>query len=682
MSGHPRDTWAAVRLLQAGSKSHHVRPEGFALHNPATGKNATTPAENLAILKPYCTKLYNRDDAPVDWSILDEIPQRPCLDILGLPPTLDDMMSVIPEMANNKAPGASGLPAEAIKALPECALKMLHCMISNFWTGDTKRYEEWKNATLRLLYKGKGDVHQPTNYRGIVLQDIFARVTSLLLTKRLVALLETCGIEEQFGSQPGRGTIDALYCLRAALHLRREHRLESHVLFVDLIKAFDTANHELLFSLLEKYGAPAPLVDAVRRLHEEFGLDLNLDNRNTCNIAYTVGVRQGDNMAPVLFLFIMQAMMETMVDGWKNNNRPLAKFQHHRTTRSGRAKGRLTTQPAPNKTKGQSFYLPGLLFVDDGAFVFETHEDTQKGAEFIRNHMARFGLLMHVGTKNDDGSLNASKTEAMYFPASPGNYKPKNELPPDLIFGDGILHVHYCREFKYLGCRITPLATDDVETATRIRQALNQIGALRNFFYSSADLRTKRIIFLAIPFSTATYGCESWTLNSDLCRRLTSFFHTAIRRMTRINMYQVKDYHIRNEHLRNKLSVPDPIDTVRRRQFNFLGRLARLPDHRLPRKFLTAWIQKPRHVGRPHLTVNHSFAESLRAILGEDTVEVHGLLQDWIPLAQNQAAWKKLGDSWVLQRMRQTMTAHGLHPLLGYPIYDIYRNRSTYFENL
>jgi hypothetical protein len=83
MAGHPRDAWAAVRLLQLGSKSHHVHPEGLALHNPTTGKNATTPAENLAILKQYCTKLYNRNNAPVDWSIVREKPQRPYLDLLG-----------------------------------------------------------------------------------------------------------------------------------------------------------------------------------------------------------------------------------------------------------------------------------------------------------------------------------------------------------------------------------------------------------------------------------------------------------------------------------------------------------------------------------------------------------------------------------------------------------------------
>jgi len=40
----------------------------------------------------------------------------------------------------------------------------------------------------------------------------------------------------------------------------KTHGIDSHVLFVDLIKAFDTVNHDLLFALLGKYGAPPLLV--------------------------------------------------------------------------------------------------------------------------------------------------------------------------------------------------------------------------------------------------------------------------------------------------------------------------------------------------------------------------------------------------------------------------------------
>jgi hypothetical protein len=43
-------------------------------------------------------------------------------------------------------------------------------------------------------------------------------------------------------------------------------------------------------------------------------------------------------------------------------------------------------------------------------FVFKTKSNMIKGAEILRKHMLRFGLLMHYGK---DGKK--SKTEAVYF---------------------------------------------------------------------------------------------------------------------------------------------------------------------------------------------------------------------------------------------------------------------------
>jgi hypothetical protein len=42
--------------------------------------------------------------------------------------------------------------------------------------------------------------------------------------------------------------------------------MESHVLFVELIKAFDTVNHELPFTLLKRFGAPGTLIKPIRKL--------------------------------------------------------------------------------------------------------------------------------------------------------------------------------------------------------------------------------------------------------------------------------------------------------------------------------------------------------------------------------------------------------------------------------
>ena len=99
-------------------------------------------------------------------------------------------------------------------------------------------------------------------------------------------------------------------------HLAKKHNLPSYNGFVDLVKAYDMVNHALLFDILECYGAPPKFVNAVEHIYQDLVVVLKIE-RETVELPQSVGVRQGDNMAPVLFLFLMSAFAETLEIEWK-----------------------------------------------------------------------------------------------------------------------------------------------------------------------------------------------------------------------------------------------------------------------------------------------------------------------------------------------------------------------------
>lgn len=241
--------WRALETIQKGTRAHHREPDALALQNPETKTVATTKAENVKIVKDYCTKLYNCTDATVDPKVLEEISQRPIEQQLGNPPTNEDIHSTIKRMKNNKALGESRVTAEALKAISGDSLTYLTIMVQHFWNKiNNENFEEWNTAVLKLLHKKGTKKAMTKNYRGLALQDMTARLMSLIIAERLNKLIKKNGLHSQFASV---GTANAHFVLRTALQLRREHRLDSHVLFVDLVKAIDTANHELLFELLK-----------------------------------------------------------------------------------------------------------------------------------------------------------------------------------------------------------------------------------------------------------------------------------------------------------------------------------------------------------------------------------------------------------------------------------------------
>jgi hypothetical protein len=124
------------------------------------------------------------------------------------------------------------------------------------------------------------------------------------------AALAISGMEAQMGFHDQRGTINGLFTTFTGLHKRREHVLETWVLFIDLVKAFDTVPREAVFVMLRRFGIPDQLFNVIICLHENAVIKVNIGNVEE-KVENSIGVRQGSCGGPVLFLFIMRAAMET-----------------------------------------------------------------------------------------------------------------------------------------------------------------------------------------------------------------------------------------------------------------------------------------------------------------------------------------------------------------------------------
>ena len=78
-----------------------------------------------------------------------------------------------------------------------------------------------------------------------------------------------------------------------------------------MVKAFDTMNHKIMLQILERYGAQPKLRSAISRMYKDLKMVLKIGEVEE-KMSQTVGVRQGDCMAPVLFLFMVMAFAEIL----------------------------------------------------------------------------------------------------------------------------------------------------------------------------------------------------------------------------------------------------------------------------------------------------------------------------------------------------------------------------------
>ena len=120
----------------------------------------------------------------------------------------------------SKASDSDGLSAEAFKALAsnDEAFQHISHYVVRFFT-DPDLYED-DQGVIRLasIYKGKGCMRDPGNYRGVSIISIAVKIASKIAAKRLGKHFVEVGGDDQH-SQNGGGCADGSFVVKLAAQL-------------------------------------------------------------------------------------------------------------------------------------------------------------------------------------------------------------------------------------------------------------------------------------------------------------------------------------------------------------------------------------------------------------------------------------------------------------------------------
>ena len=170
------------------------------------------------------------------------------------PVTLEFVIKEIDHLCQDKATGEDGISCKILKLSKHVIAQSLTDMINMSLIRGVVPCA-WKRARVVPIFKS-GDISSLSNYRPISILPIVSKIVERAVHKQLSEFLDANNIlhPNQSGFRPMHSTNTILMKLVSQWSLNVDNKLLTGVAFVDLRKAFDTVDHEILISKLTSIG--------------------------------------------------------------------------------------------------------------------------------------------------------------------------------------------------------------------------------------------------------------------------------------------------------------------------------------------------------------------------------------------------------------------------------------------
>ena len=163
--------------------------------------------------------------------------------------------------------------------------------------------EVWSVGLIKPNYKQKGEKDNPENYRPITLVSCIGKLFTGILSNRLYTYAENNEVfsNTQAGFRKGQSTTDYIFILYSLIEMLNFRKKETFYAFIDLKQAFDTVWQDGLRWKLVNCNKDGKCLNLIKGMYSNIKHCLVVNGEQTEFISCNVGLRQGENLSPLLF---------------------------------------------------------------------------------------------------------------------------------------------------------------------------------------------------------------------------------------------------------------------------------------------------------------------------------------------------------------------------------------------
>ncbi|KAG5685032.1 hypothetical protein PVAND_014235 [Polypedilum vanderplanki] len=217
----------------------------------------------------------------------------------------EDIKTIIEKLSSNKSMGNDGIPARVWKEIDNVQINIITTLINKIFD-DCKYPESLKIARVKPLFKG-GDATTVNSYRPISILPVINKVVERLIYNQMVDHMKKYNLfnDLQYAYVEGKGTSDAVNKVLSIVSSARDNNKLVLVLSIDIKKAFDSINHELLIIKLEHLGFRGKTSQLIKDYLTNRSQFVQIEKVKSNNGLVRSGVPQGSNLGPLLFIIML-----------------------------------------------------------------------------------------------------------------------------------------------------------------------------------------------------------------------------------------------------------------------------------------------------------------------------------------------------------------------------------------
>jgi len=450
---HAKDskkTWNLVNSLVRSKEKSRIIEE-----LDVDGSKITDPLEIATHFSNYFSNAaisLDRLVPAVENSALDYLDEARMMSMF-VPPAADlEVKRVITELPS-KSSDISQIPAFIFKYFSDLLSSPIADLFNESVTLGTFP-ERLKIARVVPVYKS-GDRMIEKNYRPISTLPFLSKVFERLMYMRLMSYLNSNNLicAHQFGFRQNFSTSDAVVELVDSIYQSLDRKNIMLSIFLDLSKAFDTVNHDILIAKLSNIGIRGRVNDWFRSFISDRKQYVSIINCNSPVTMPIMGVPQGSTLGPILFLLYINDMSRC------------------------------------------SNYFKFLHYADDTTLLLDS-SNPDVLAESVNRELLNVKNWLCANRL----SLNIGKTSYMVV-------SDRDVVVPNVCIGD--MNIGKVEEAKFLGVTLDHRLSFVPHVERLSKQVSRATGILKRLS-SLLPVPVRVKIYFALIYSRVNYGIVSW----------------------------------------------------------------------------------------------------------------------------------------------------------------------------